>query len=438
MNGWSEVDQASHSVAARITAFSNTSSASTPGMDGVLDSYWRPGLFALAWFVLGAYSLDLQFPSVGVNVGNLLLLGGSLASAALAVYGRVLHESPGVPLKLHDFIYLAYLLFVLASAGWSPSPANTIAQFIYLSAVWLGAICLASARLSTVVSLLVWLAVLTAILSFLIVPVSQEVAFQPASSTALPELRGVFSHQLRLGLFMSMALGCLGVSVLNGDLQRLAGSRVAAGALIGVLGICLVAAFARLYTAAMLLAFAAAIGLSAPRWRYAFLIFTGIFVALCWAYWEPLIQWVASTDTDLTLTGRTLMWVKTLAATGSSHWLGFGFASFDHPSFDWIWGYYRPAHPHNSYLQAYFETGYIGLALTVLLVGSHLRAAIGTATAANRYSYSLYLVLLMAIGSLTGSNYAGKPTLLFAITYLVLSVETRIKWHNAKARRIGN
>jgi exopolysaccharide production protein ExoQ len=401
------------------------------GMDGTESGNWRPGMFVLVWFVLGAYSLDLQVPSIGVNLGNLLLLGGALTSVALAVHGRVLHAAPGVPLHLHDFVYLAYLLFVLASAGWSPSPASTVVQTIYLGSVWLGAISLSSARLSESLSLLIWLAVITAVLSFLLIPVSQTAAFQPASSTELPELRGIFSHQLRLGLFMAIALGCLVVAALNGDLPRVVGTRVVVTVVSALIAVCLLAAFARLYTAAMVLALAGVIGLSKRRWRsFCVLLILGL-IALCWAQWESLLQWIASTDTDLTLTGRTVMWTRTLAAAGSSNWIGFGFASFDHPSFDWLWGHYRPAHPHNSYLQAYFETGYIGLALTIALVVTHLRASIRAASASGRFSYSLYLVLLMTIGSLTGSNYAGKPTLLFSLTYLILSVETRTSWRRS-------
>src|SRR5690606_7392 len=110
----------------------------------------------------------------------------------------------------------------------------------------------------------------------------------------------------------------------------------------------------------------------------------------------------------------------------SDTWLGFGYATFDSPRFDWLWGYYRPAHPHNSYIQAYFETGLIGLGLTVMLVATHFLSALSWSSSSGRYSYSLYLVLLMSLGSITGSNYAGKPSLLFCLTLLVLAVETRI------------
>ena len=56
---------------------------------------------------------------------------------------------------------------------------------------------------------------------------------------------------------------------------------------------------------------------------------------------------------------------------------------------------------------------------------SHLGAALRVSRKTGKYSYALFLVLLTAVGSLTGSNYAGKPTLLFTILMLTIAVEAR-------------
>lgn len=392
-----------------------------------VNEQWRPTTFVLSWFVIGAYSLDVQLPSVGVNIGNLALMGGALLASALAIHGRVLNNASGVQLRLYDVAYVLYLLFALASTLWSLSPSSTAVQIAYLGAVWLAVLSLAHAALPDVIKFVVWLAVVTAVLSFMLILLSRDLAFQPATSTDLPELRGIFSHQLRLGLFMSVALGFLVIAALNGELTRVVGRPLVIAVVVTLVLSCLIAAFARLYTAAMILALAGTIFLGRRGWlRWCFV---GAACALLIAGWfgrEGLLLWLTATDADITLTGRTVMWAKTLAAASSDTWLGFGYATFDSPRFDWLWGYYRPAHPHNSYIQAYFETGLIGLGLTVMLVATHFLSALSWSSSSGRYSYSLYLVLLMSLGSITGSNYAGKPSLLFCLTLLVLAVETRI------------
>src|SRR5690606_27412179 len=193
-----------------------------------------------------------------------------------------------------------------------------------------------------------------------------------------------------------------------------------------VISACLIGAFARLYTLAMVVALGLTFAVSKPGWKRGGTILIG---AACTAgvllSLDHLGARLLALNADLTLTGRTTMWARTLAVLGDAEWVGRGYAAFDHPSYDWMWAAYRPAHPHNSFIQAYFETGYVGLGLTIALVISHLRIALRVSRVTGRYSYSLFLVLLAGIGSLTGSNYAGKPTLLFSLMLLVLGIESR-------------
>lgn len=388
--------------------------------------------YAALWFILGAWFLDVQIPVSGLNVGNLVLVAGALFSSAIAVLDRVRAGARGVTLKWHDIVYVAYLVFALLTAAWSPAPSMTIVQVIFLGAVCVAVINLSDTPLHAALRTVAWLAFFTALASFALIPLSASAAFQPATSTDLPELRGIFSHQLRLGLFMGMALGFATIAVLNREFGRIFASGAVGIVVIPVILACLVAAFARLYTAAMVVALLLTIGLSKPGWprRIAFVLF-GIIVAIAALNWQSILMIIASADVDLTLTGRTLIWAKTLAEAGPANWLGYGYASFDHAVFDRLWGYYRPAHPHNSYLQAYFETGYIGLALTLLFVTMQLIAALRVSGKTGKYSYALFLVLFTMIGSLTGSNYAGKPTFLFSITYLVLAIESRLPGRHA-------
>lgn len=391
------------------------------------DTSTRPRFgWPLTFYLVGAWLLDLQVPVEGINVGNLLLMAGCLAAIATTVWIRYRMRVRGTWLMAHDFAYLAYVAFAVASAAWAPSRLETTVHGLFLAIVWFAAVNLAQGDLNIIVRRVVQIAVGTAILSFAIIPVSPEAAFQPVISTEIPELRGILSHQLRLGLLMAVALGLGVLAILNRERREAIGRRhwVAGAALIVTL--CLVAAFARLYTAAMVGALTLTIATSKPGWRRALSVMAmGLGALTVLLMFDLLAKAVVDTGADITLTGRTLLWGRTLAFLGTGEWLGMGYASFNHPTFDHLWPNYRPAHPHNSFIQAYFETGYVGLGLTILLVASHLRIALKVSRATRRYSYSLFLVFLTVLGSLAGSNYAGKPTFLFSLLLLMLSIEAR-------------
>jgi exopolysaccharide production protein ExoQ len=393
-------------------------------------SVTRPELglgLPVAIFLLGAVALDLQFPVEAVNVGNLVLMVGALTASALAVTARMRAGILGTSLLAQDWIYGAYVLLVFASVLWSPAPLNTAVQSIYLATVFIASVQLGDASITVFNRVLLVLAFGVAILSLLAAPVSAEVAFQPHASTDIPELRGVFSHQLRLGLFMALALGVCTIAVLNGEFRSVLGnSRLLRSIVVVVLVVTLVAAFARLYTAAMLLSLAIVVGLShrGPR-RWLMGGFLTCAIGLSVWLGSDLVLWLEGVGVDTTLTNRVALWERTGVLAGSKPWLGFGYASFDHGSFDRLFGYYRPAHPHNSYLQAYFETGLIGLGLTLMLIVAQLRSGFRYARITGRYSYSIFIVSFTAIGSLTGSNYAGKPTLLFSVLLVIVAIEAR-------------
>lgn len=381
---------------------------------------------ALGVLIVSAIFLDVQLPVQQVNVGNLILVAGCALSAAWAMVLRMRAGILGVSVLSQDWVYAAYIVFALASMIWSPSPIHTIVQAIYLCAVWIAMVNLADGRVESAIRIVIWTALVVALLSFAVVPLSRTYAFQPSQSTAVPELRGIFSHQLRLGVFMATALGLLALAVLNRRLDAVVGTRARGAVVAAVLLVCLVAAFARLYTAAMVLALALTVGLAHPGWRRRVsLVGLTIAAVLVFVFRDVLLLTIVDSGVDITLTGRSILWERTLSHSLSHPWIGHGYASFDHPSFDALFGRYRPAHPHNSYLQAYFETGIIGLGLTLLLIVLQLRVAFRVSRVTGRYSYSLFLVLLTAIGSLTGSNYAGKPTLLLTLVLVFVALESR-------------
>lgn len=384
-----------------------------------------PLRIAVFVFAVSACLLEVQNPVASVNVGNLILVAGGVLATVLAALRRKRLDSGGIVLFGQDWIYCAYICLATASALWSPSPLRTTVQAGYLLAVWIATVNLGDADTLAVVKMLVRLAVIAALLSFAVIPF-EEFAFQPKSSTGFPELRGIFSHQLRLGVFMAMAIGLMVIAWLNGHVRDILGGPIRTAMGFVVLVTCLIAAFARLYSAAMVVSLFLSIGVAKPGWRRVWSIACVLIcVVTVWVFRESFLGGLSEEGFDISLTGRTFVWANTLSYSEANPWLGNGYASFDHPKFDQLFGYYRPAHPHNSYIQAYFETGILGLSLTLALIGLQLRAALRVYRNTQRYSYSLFLILLAAIGSITGSNYAGKPTLLLSMVLLFTATEAR-------------
>ena len=99
------------------------------------------------------------------------------------------------------------------------------------------------------------------------------------------------------------------------------------------------------------------------------------------------------------MTGRTIIWEGTLEHAALNPWTGYGMASFGSPAFDSLWVHYRPLTAHNSYLQAYFETGYVGLALMVGLIAALIVRGVYTSLLWRRLSYTLFVALYGAFSS---------------------------------------
>lgn len=373
-------------------------------------------------FIIACISLDISFGVTELKVGNLLLSGGCLLASFLALrngYGIRLHRKCDAA----DFTFLAYVALVGVSAAWSPSAIDSIAQVFFFTSMWIAVYALRTATMKGFLRAIIDVAFLVAVLSLLLAIVSPEVAYQPSPSGDIRELRGVFHHQLRLGVFMALAVGVLILIGINGERQSVGISKYGYWVILFILMLTTVLAFARLYTLFVIVSLAVTLGVSTSGWKR----------------WVTMISIVAATTFivtnnveilghleddgfDVTLTGRVTIWEKTLDAASDAPVLGRGFPSFDHTSYDFMWGIYRPAHAHNSFIQAYFELGYLGFALVLLMAFVHFWKALGTWTV-RRYSYSVFLVLLAILGSLTGSNYGGKVSSLFAIMLMTLSIE---------------
>ncbi len=374
-------------------------------------------------FLVSCIALDVSFGIEDFKFGNVVFLGGVVfCIVRLKQHG----ERVGVErLFFADWVYIAYLIYLLITGFWSPSAFSTFGQVTFLGLIWYATVLLGSANIVLFTRYMVNAGVTLAVMSFGIAIMAPGVAYQPSPSGEVAELRGVFHHQLRFGAYMGMALGALILAALNGHLRSVVPSRWLYLPYAAILFVALYLAYARLYTASALGALVVAIAFSASGWkRHIVWLATVAFFVSIFAFGGEIIEFLDDAGVDTTLTGRTTIWEFTLIVAADKPWLGYGFPSFDHSSFDWMWPSYRPAHPHNSFIQAFFETGFVGLVLVFIQVAAHFRSSVRSSTCVPyKFSYSVFFVVFTILGSLTGANYAAKPSVLFAYMLLVLSME---------------
>jgi len=398
------------------------------------------GPFAV--FLAATYFLELDVLREGINFGNIFVLLGSWYAIVMALMRKYSFGKYFMPMHATDAIFIAYLAFLTWTVTWSPLPRDVIIQVIFVGSAWLAAASLADTPAIKVASFIAKSAVLLGILSFAMIFVRPDAAFQAYSATDRPELKGVFFHQQRLGLFMAMAIGLVGISYLNGEMKRvlsgwLSYSRTIA---VAVIVVALIAAFARSYTVFLVVSLAIAFAVNQRGWKKG-VILSGAFMAfVCmFLFYDQIAATLGETDADLTLTGRTMIWERSLEVAALRPWTGQGFASFGASKFDYLWGAYRPPHAHNTFIQAYFDSGIVGLVLLVMFILAQLRVGVLVSQVMRRYSYSLFLGSLTLFAGLTGVFYGGKLTALFCTTMLVTAIEAeqvrRLRRSRRQARR---
>ncbi|MCD9029524.1 O-antigen ligase family protein [Luteimonas sp. BDR2-5] len=309
---------------------------------------------------------------------------------------------------------------------WSKSRTETAVQTFFLLLVWLAVLHLRSVPTRLAISTLIRTAVLISIASFIVAAIFPTIGFQPHSTTGLPELRGFFGHQQRLGLFCGLALGLLILVWANGELREYLnwGRKKAVLAMIIVL-LAFIAAQARLFAAAFVISLLLTIGLSKPgvlrNMTISSIVLGVLVISLYSNQVMGLIDAIGMEGNSLS--GRTVVWERSVEVANAAPLLGHGYSSFFSNHFDYIWGNYRAPHAHSSIVQAYFETGIVGLGLTICLVFTQMRESLKVGSVNRKYSYSLFAIILTITSSLTGVTYAGKPTVLFSMMMLILAME---------------
>jgi len=360
---------------------------------------------------------------------NVLLIGILVLLMARSVVTDPTYDV-GVRKKLSapDWAYMLWAGIAFASAAWSVAPTESLLEVIPLTIAWLATLFFSRLDKLVLVRLVIFIALWAGILSLAVIPLDHAYAYQPFSSTGQPELRGIFYHQLRLGEFMAVAIGFIALSWLNGDTRRVLTRRpvvnlLLVALLIGVMVLSRARGLVGIAFVALILTWL----ICRPSFRKLALVTCALAAAILFGdRLGNLLPTLEGLGVDTTLTGRTIIWSYVLDAIAQSNTLlGNGFGTLRLPSFDNMFGSYRPAHAHNSYLQALFETGILGLGALILLILAQIAYALRYAVTSRTYSYSLFLVIYATLGSMISLIYAGRLSAVFGITLLFLAIEGR-------------
>lgn len=380
----------------------------------------------LAGFLFSILMIEVNLGFSGINLGNIFVSLGSL----LVIIVICEKSRPGYMLGMLlslDFCFVILIAFYfILSIFWSVSPLDTLAQSIYFVLLIVACYALRSTPVYLLVRFIILSSVVVGLLSLFALLISPNFAFQPVSSTAIPELRGIFKHQQRLGLFMYLSAGLIALAIFNREPHVFEGSIMKHKwkilffvTFVGVL------AFARLNMLFAFLAFTLCLFSS----RYGFLkritilLLVTIVLLFIFSHWPETIYYNYKSG-DISLSGRFIIWERTLEYSMDRATLGYGFGTFNAPILDYFWGDYRPPHAHNSFVQAYFDGGVVGFILFVILAFIHFFVSTKITTN-TKFSYSSFVFYLTFLCSFTGVIYAGKPSVLYAFLFLFIAVESR-------------
>ena len=241
------------------------------------------------------------------------------------------------------FCYLAWAAY---SISFSPVPNETAVQVVFAAAIWITVLCLKAEPLDKTLHILYGVGVFVAVASLAMFVWSPDFAVQPYSSTGEPELRGIFEHQLRLGMYLGICSGLLFTAAINGHLAIVRKGMPRPLFCAGILAILLALKFsqARSPIAALIATLVLCCALAAPQKiiRFAAVATIAGAIVAMQLYPDELKALFLSTEGDLTFSGRVKIWEEAWATADRQPWTGYGFASFAAPAFDPLWVHYRP------------------------------------------------------------------------------------------------
>lgn len=319
---------------------------------------------------------------------------------------------------------VALYLAALASVFWSDAPAATAPKLAALGGSLIIS-CYLATRFDAYYLLKILAGVFFAsmVLSFVFEVFVPGVSIESGDFAGM--WQGIYTHKNTLGLNMALAF----VVFLSLATTRF-GSKpyylLAAFALLLVLLsqsstsliLCLVS----------LIAFATR-GLVRRHFRIGVMVLVVVLLFLFMLDWEGILtRGLELINRDPTLTGRTDVWVASVAASERS-WLGYGYGAFwrgaDGPSFTvWKLTNWDAFYSHNGFLDVWLDLGFVGLGLVVLGIAITFRTALlrwRVQPLPQNLWHVLFILYLLA-SNLTEGTILGTNVLSW-ILYVAISIQ---------------
>lgn len=289
-------------------------------------------------------------------------------STALFVVKRGLHKK-ALGIVLSDKALSLLSATVVLSVTWSVSPTGSLRQAIlFLGGIGIGVYWALRFSLATQLRLLEYAFIIIALLSIVTVFLFPEYGLQSHGSESV--WKGVYNNRNKLGRFMAIAVI---IAMYRGG----GSGTVRRWAKIFFFSVPLY------FTGSRSAAVLAVFGISAypivQQFRLApkLLISVGAFGSIGMA---GITAWVVSNFSsivqsigrDVTLSGRTFIWLESLEAFYQQPVLGYGMGGFymlleqGYVTSDWT------ASAHNAYLEVVLSTGMVGLILLIIYLFSNL------------------------------------------------------------------
>jgi O-antigen ligase len=116
---------------------------------------------------------------------------------------------------------------------------------------------------------------------------------------------------------------------------------------------------------------------------------------------DPIVIVTSALGRDVTLTGRTDIWQQVLEVN-INPWIGTGYFSFWHPDraqgiSDALGFFFVLKEAHNGYIEAYLNTGLIGLALLAILLLRSVKRSIKLVSGGDSYETFRFAALVVAM-----------------------------------------
>lgn len=370
-----------------------------------------------------ALILEMQSPRL---VGDTRL---SLAVFAIGIFTLLLTRMKATVRNIHLAFrwpiaaLFAYCVWCMVSVVWSATPSDTVLQAGLLLISLIVALSYAEIPPVVLAQELVRVAVILAVVSWVMVPVLPHIAVLPDITW---RLNGPMQHSQRLALVMGAAfVMTIVLSFKHVPFFKTRGREISA---MVFLAATLTATQTRANTAFVLIICVLLWYIKLEGWKK--LMAVGAAVVLAWgivANFDDLLSAVGRDGSNtLTLTGRTVIWTNAIAMIQEHPVLGYGFSSFYSPLTQHFFssGYVAP-HAHNTWINATFETGLIGAALLSLFFLGVLFTDRGRKPTTG-YAWPLMLFVMMC--GLMGVVYGGKVGTFWILGVVVAAQALHQRW----------